>query len=85
MDVEKLPGVGKGQSEKTDRFTGERYIVNMRFHDYRIQLEMPASAMEIRRDDDFSNAGWYSSNDLVGKRIGEGTKSRLVEMEFIDG
>lgn len=64
MTVE-LVDVGKGESEKTLKDTGECVVVSMTFYDFRVILGQPADAITIHLADEFEEGRWFSQEELT--------------------
>ena len=60
-----IDGAGFGETEKTDRRTGERLLCRMNFYTYRIYVPAPASAIRLRLESDIIQATWVSVPELA--------------------
>ena len=78
-----LDGVPEASSEKTLRDNGERVIVHMKFNDFVVRFDRPASDIAIHCDDDFQNAKWFTPEDLPMLELGEAMRLRLEQLGLI--
>jgi 8-oxo-dGTP pyrophosphatase MutT (NUDIX family) len=81
--VTEIDKVSVGESEKTLRDTGERVLVKMRFHDFKVQLHDISSQVELKFEDDYEAAKWYTPDDLAGLEMSPATKETLQKLGFI--
>jgi 8-oxo-dGTP pyrophosphatase MutT (NUDIX family) len=81
--VTEIEGVSVGESEKTLRDLGERVLVKMNFHDFKVQLNSSSSQVALKFEDDFEAAKWYTSDDLAGLEMSPATKATLQKLRFI--
>lgn len=79
-----LLGISTGEHEKTLRDTEERVLVKMAFHDYRIDLDVPAEAVQLRTEDDWAEAEWFSVGDLDDLKLSRPTCTRLIAMGLVN-
>lgn len=82
-EVTYLEGQNSGSSRKTKRDTGEEIISEMTFFDYRVDVPLLAEEIELVLDDDFTNAGWYPTDQLEELSLADGTHTRLTQMGYI--
>jgi len=68
-----------GEHEKTLRDTGERVLVQMDFYDYRIALPQTASEVKIQADDDWTDARWFTANELAGLNVSPPVRGTLLK------
>lgn len=68
-DVVPIDIVHGGESEKTLRDTGERVNVKMVFNDFQIKLGQLATDVKVKCEDDFTDARWFSTNELPGLKL----------------
>lgn len=78
--IEAVDGFSVGESEKTLRDTGERVLMKMRFYDFKITLNTPAADVVLVFEDDYSQASWFSPDELYGRDIGPATKVTLQKI-----
>ena len=78
-----IDGVSVGESEKTLRDLGERVMVKMNFHDFKVQLGSQAQETEMRFEDDYAEARWYTPEELSKAEIGPATKATLEKLAFL--
>lgn len=64
-EMEEVPGVRTGETEKPLRDTGERVLLKMNFHDHKVVLAQKAADIVIRADDDFTNPRWIPVEELA--------------------
>ncbi|MBI3887980.1 NUDIX hydrolase [Candidatus Microgenomates bacterium] len=67
--IELLNDTDSGIAEKTDRVTGEKYLVNMHFNDYKVEIPLPASNISFSPGDDLQNCRWISITDLKNYKL----------------
>lgn len=84
-DIVEIEGISVGESEKTLRDTGERVLVKMCFYDFKIQLNHRSSQINLRFDDDYAEADWYTPEELgkIKAKIGPATKATLHRLKII--
>lgn len=58
-----------GESNATDKETGERIIIKMSFNDYKVTLSDFADDISITSGDDFSKARWFRLDELKDLEI----------------
>lgn len=68
-----------GESPKT-LSSGEVVSVKMTFYNFRATLSAKAQDVQLRFDDDFEVAKWYSPQDLIGQNMGSATKAAVQEI-----
>ncbi|MDB5175145.1 MAG: hypothetical protein JWM81_3 [Candidatus Saccharibacteria bacterium] len=81
--IEQLTHVSKGQSEKILRGTGERVIVVMTFYDFKVSLPFVASKLPLRSEDDFTDATWFSPEEIETLMLGPPTAAVLEHLSFL--
>lgn len=60
-----LANVSEGESEKTDKETGETFICEMTFYDYKVTVDdRNADDIEISLDDDLVEYRWTDPSEL---------------------
>lgn len=59
-----LDEIQTGTTEKTLRDTGERVLVDMTFYNFRVDIDLPASEIAIKLEDDFGYAEWVPFNQI---------------------
>lgn len=72
-----------GEHEKTLRDTGERVLVKMDFHNYRIDLDQIADEVVTKTDDDWSEPHWFEISELKGSNISDPTRKTLAAIGII--
>ncbi len=72
-----------GQSEKTLRDTGERVLVDMTFHDFKIVLNKKAADIKLKIEDDFTDAQWVPINQLKDLKLSPPTIEFLKDMGYL--
>ncbi len=75
--------VSEGKSEKTLRGSGERVFVEMKFYDYVVKLSQSSGDIAVQSADDFTDARWFSREELTGLELAPATRARLIEQEYI--
>lgn len=78
--IEELSWVSTGQSEKVLRETGERVLVDMTFHDFKVQLSVKAANVALAFEDDLAIAQWFTMTELVDLTLSLATKHILEKM-----
>jgi 8-oxo-dGTP pyrophosphatase MutT (NUDIX family) len=81
--VIEIEGISVGESEKTLRELGERVIVRMNFHDFKVQLPLASDQVVMTFDDDYEQAQWYTSDELAAAKIGPATETTLRKLHFL--
>ena len=81
--ITEIDGASVGESEKTLRESGERALVKMNFYDFNIQLNNDSRDVELKFEDDYENAKWYSAEELDDLEMGPATKATLQKLGFI--
>lgn len=56
--------IDTGEADKTDKSSGEKYHVIMKFNVYQINIPLKASEIKISLDDDLTEYEWVSKSDL---------------------
>lgn len=78
-----VPEVQTGTTEKTLRDTGERVLVDMTFYNFKVDIDLPASKIDIRLEDDFGHAEWVPFADLIGKSYSPSVEKLLRSLDLI--
>jgi 8-oxo-dGTP pyrophosphatase MutT (NUDIX family) len=81
-NISPIKGTSTGESEVTLQ-TGEVVMVKMIFSDFEVHLGADASLINLKFDDDYLKAEWFTAKDLVGKNIGSPTKASLQKLHFL--
>src|SRR3990167_1019390 len=68
--------VHAGESEKILRGTGERVLVKMNFYDFKILLAKSADEIKLKTEDDFTEATWFSKEELQKLKLSPPTAKR---------
>lgn len=76
-DVAPIDIVHGGESEKTLRDTGERVNVKMVFNDFQITLGQLAADVNVKCEDDITDARWFSKSELPGLKLTSPTVESL--------
>ena len=80
---EQLGFVLTGQSEKTLRDTGERVIVDMNFHNFKITLLQNAEEVLLATEDDFEEAEWFHVDILHTLPLAAPSFTSLQKMGYL--
>lgn len=72
-----------GSSNKTLRDTGEEVFVEMIFYKYIINLNKSFNDIDLKFEDDFGPADWYSSEDVGLLKLSPPTETALRKMKFL--
>jgi 8-oxo-dGTP pyrophosphatase MutT (NUDIX family) len=72
-----------GESEKTLRTTGERVFVEMTFHNFVVRLPQAADGVEIKAEDDFTDARWIPLGDLIHIPLAQPTITTLAHLGYL--
>lgn len=81
--IERIEGELSGESEKTLRDSGERVLVEMTFYNYKVTLEMVASDVSLKTEDDFTEAAWVSVDELHGLDLSIPTATTLKRLGLL--
>lgn len=81
--VEAIEGEFTGSSQKILRDTGEKVVVEMTFHDYKVTLQQAAKDVKVTLEDDLSQAQWFTKQELLQIQLAPPTKRRLQEINFM--
>lgn len=81
--ITEIDGSSAGESEKTLKDTGERVLVKMNFHDFKIQLKTDSNETKLSFEDDYAEAKWYTPEELTEAEIGPATRTTLQKLNFI--
>ena len=82
-EIEKVNHKMTGSTEKTLRETGERVWVNMNFNNYIVKINKPAAEIEMKTEDDFGWAKWYTAEDLASENMNLSTERFLTNIGFL--
>lgn len=82
-EIEEILGTSTGKSEKKLRDTGEQVLVVMEFFDFKVNLPVESTDVQLKFDDDLSKAQWFSSTDLQELQLGVPTQNTLSKIGFI--
>ena len=74
-----------GKHEKTLKETGERVLVKMSFHDYRVELPIAAAQIKVVAEDDWAEPHWFSIDELSSLNLAPPTRNNLVKAGMILG
>lgn len=88
MDISgaKITGLDEvltGQSKKVLRDSGETVLVDMTFYNYTIEFNAPASEIEIKLEDDLSEAVWTPLDQLAGKKFSPSVQRVLETLGYL--
>jgi 8-oxo-dGTP pyrophosphatase MutT (NUDIX family) len=83
-EVEPIEGVSYGKSVKKLRDTDETVLVKMAFYDFIVRLKENAKDVQIVAEDDFTDARWFSAQDLKPEMLGPPTLATLRKIGYID-
>lgn len=61
--------IGIGESEKTDRETGENYLCKMKFSVYKIDLDQEAKDIEVSLDSDLVEYQWTDMKKISEMKL----------------
>jgi 8-oxo-dGTP pyrophosphatase MutT (NUDIX family) len=78
-----VPEVQTGVTEKTLRDTGERVLVDMTFYNFKVNIDLPASEITIKLEDDFGHAEWVPFDGLASKSYSPSVKQLLKSLDLI--
>jgi 8-oxo-dGTP pyrophosphatase MutT (NUDIX family) len=81
--ITRIEGTSSGESEKTLRDTGERVVMKMTFHDFKVQLPIASSEVRLAFEDDYAEAQWYTPSELAQAEIGPATEATLRKLTFV--
>lgn len=81
--IEPIELVQTGTAEKTLRDTGERVLVDMTFYNFKVTFDKPASAIEIKLEDDFDYAEWVPVDKLADRSYSPSVESLLRSLGLI--
>jgi 8-oxo-dGTP pyrophosphatase MutT (NUDIX family) len=73
-----------GESEKNLRQNGERVLVKMTFHNFRVILDEISSKVILKTDDDFKEASWFSTQELAHIEVSPPTLTSLKILGLIN-
>ncbi len=72
-----------GESEKDLPETGERVLVRMRFHDYKVLIPKNAADIPIQINHELAESMWIPVADLPAARLVEPTMQTLQAMGYL--
>ncbi len=72
-----------GTSEKTQRDTGERVLVHMKFTDFLVRIPKLSGEIEVILNDDFTKAIWMGTSELAINKFSTSIASRLKELGYL--
>lgn len=55
----------------------------MNFYDFKVQLTNDSKYAELKFEDDYAEAKWYTPEELTKAEIGQATKATLQKLGFI--
>lgn len=68
--IELVDDTGKGQSEKIDSETGDKFLCKMNFYVYRIDInDKSASEINISLDDDLVEYQWTDASEIKNLKL----------------
>lgn len=81
--IEDVSSAQQGEGEKTLRDTGETVFVRMNFFDYKITLHLPADKLPLKTDQEFTNSGWFSADEVKDFKFSKTTEHVLRKIGFL--
>jgi 8-oxo-dGTP pyrophosphatase MutT (NUDIX family) len=72
------------EREKTLKDTGERVYVKMRFFDYEVRIDKPASEIPTHLDEEFSELKWIPVAELAATNLPPLTRGAFKHWGYID-
>lgn len=81
--VSLLPEIRTGTTEKTLRDTGERVLVEMTFYNFKVDIDLPASQIDIKLEDDFGHAEWVAYDDLANRSYPPSVENLLKSLGLL--
>jgi len=76
-------GASSGSSQKTLRETNETVNVQMQFNNYIVRLPRASADVEMKTEDDFEQATWFTSEEVKNLELSPPTESNLKSFNFI--
>ncbi len=84
FDITLVDDVGRGESEKTLKDTGERVLAKMQFKIYKVVLDKPASDVAITLDpSEFSEYRWSPLPELRDLKLTPPSVSLFTRLGYI--
>lgn len=62
--IKLVDNIGRGDSEKTLKDTGEKVLCHMKFNVYRVDLDQKAEDIQLVPSDDLIELKWFSESEL---------------------
>lgn len=81
--IKQIDYVAYGESEKTLKETNETVIMKMKFYDFVVKLDQDANTINLKFEDDFGDASWYTADELQNRQLGPNTKRTLQKLNFL--
>lgn len=81
--VRQIDGALSGKSTKTLRNSGERVIAHMKFFNFSIDLQKNAKDIQIKTEDDFVDARWFSLDKLEKLTLSAPTSTTLRKLGYL--
>lgn len=81
--IELISDSETGETEKTDRTTGETMLVKMIFIDYQVYFDQPASEITPQPGDDMIVARWLALEELPDLTLAPGVENSLTTLGFL--
>jgi 8-oxo-dGTP pyrophosphatase MutT (NUDIX family) len=81
--VTRIDHIDHGVAEKTLKDTGEKVLCRMEFNKFRVDLDMLASAVKLRLDDDLVEARWFAMDELPQVKQIPGGKEFFQEIGLL--
>lgn len=78
-----LVDVGKGESEKTLKETGERVLVQMTFYDFRVMLKDDAAHIAVHLADEFDSYQWFAKDELATIAMSPGSENLFRKLGYL--
>lgn len=82
-DVSLLDDLGRGESEKTLKDTGEQVICEMTFLVYQVDLKTSATETEIKLTDDLVEYKWVDKDDLKSIELNPPSVELFTRLEWV--
>lgn len=64
-EIEALPFVDRGTSEKVLKESGEKVLCEMEFHRFKVVIPLKAEEIETHLSDDLVEVQWFSPEEVV--------------------
>lgn len=81
--IEKIDTHLTGLSEKTLKDTGERVMVEMDFHSYKVTMSRPADGIALIDGDGYGDAKWLDPSNFSVNIFSEPTVKNLQHMGYL--